>query len=128
MCFNESSRGVSHGCGDAYPCRKLISYHRPTVMNITLLQASTHEGDAVERQDGHENMSLNPLGLMVPDRPQPPFRLEGAEMGLAVCSSPIGLKDGIKISVGMAGAKDVSAGDQREPTDHAGATASDAVG
>lgn len=42
---------------------------------------------------------------MVPDWPQPPFRREGAEIRFDFRQAPIGLKDFIKIPVGMAGSK-----------------------
>ena len=84
-----------------------MAQHRPTIMDMAVFESQTHKGDAIEGQNGNKQMSLNPMRLMMPNRPQPQFRLERAEIRFDFHQSPRGLDDVIKIPVRMAGSKDV---------------------
>ena len=65
--------------------------------------------DAVQCKHRNEQMALNPLAQLVPDRAQPEFGLERPECGFQFSQSPVGANRILNAPLRVAGAQDIMA-------------------
>ena len=65
--------------------------------------------DAVQRKHSNEQMALNPLAQLVPDRAQPEFGLERPECSFQFSQAPVGANRILNAPLRVAGAQDIVA-------------------
>ena len=70
---------------------------------------SSDDIDAVQRKHRNEQMALNPLAQLVPDRAQPEFGLERPECSFQFSQSPVGANRILNAPLRVAGAQDIMA-------------------
>ena len=63
--------------------------------------------DAVQRKHSNEQMALDPLAQLVPDRAQPEFGLERPECSFQFSQAPVGTNRILSAPLRVAGAQDI---------------------
>ena len=83
-----ASRG--HGCGCPLPATEFVAQRCPLVVDPMCRKPGSDDIDAVQRKHRNEQMALDPLAQLVPDRAQPEFGLERPKCRFQFSQSPIG--------------------------------------
>ena len=75
--YETACRG--HGCGCPLPATEFVAQRCPLVVDPMCRKPGSDDIDAVQRKHRNEQMALDPLAQLVPDRAQPEFGLERPE-------------------------------------------------
>ena len=98
-----------HGCGCPLPATKFVTQRCPTVVDPTCRKPGSDDIDAVQRKHRNEQMALNPLAQLVPDRAQPEFGLERPEFRFQFSQAPVGANRILNAPLRVAGTQDIMA-------------------
>ena len=102
-----ASRG--HGCGCPLPATEFVAQRCPIVVDPMCRKPGSDDIDAVQRKHRNEQMALDPLAQLVPDRAQPEFGLERPECRFQFSQSPVGANRILNAPLRMAGTQDIMA-------------------
>ena len=102
-----ASRG--HGCGCPQPATEFVAQRCPLVADPMCRKPGSDDIDAVQRKHRNEQMALDPLVQLVPDRAQPEFGLERPECRFQFSQAPVGANRILNASLRVAGAQDIMA-------------------
>ena len=98
-----------HGCGCSLPATEFGAQRCPLVVDPMCRKSGSDDIDAVQRKYHNEQMALNPLAQLVPDRAQSEFGLERPECGFQFSQSPVGTNRILNAPLRVAGAQDIMA-------------------
>ena len=79
--LNARPANRGHGCGCPLPETEFVAQRCPLVVDPMCRKTGSDDIDAVQRKHRNEQMALDPLAQLVPDRAQPEFGLERLECG-----------------------------------------------
>ena len=95
-----------HGCGCPLPATEFVAQRCPLVVDPMCRKPGSDDIDAVQRKHRNEQMALDPLAQLVPDRAQPEFGLERPECRFQFSQAPVGANRILSAPLRVAGAQD----------------------
>ena len=98
-----------HGCGCPLPATEFVAQRCPFVVDPMCRKPGSDDIDAVQRKHRNEQMALDPLAQLVPDRAQPEFGLERPECRFQFSQAPVGANRILSAPLRVAGAQDIMA-------------------
>ena len=81
----------------------------PSIVDPLYRKPGSDDIDAVQRKHRNEQLALNPLAQLVPDRAQPEFGLERPECGFRFSQSPVSTNRILTAPLREVGAQDIMA-------------------